>query len=192
MLHRIGQFAEAAGDLLDARARLALRDLEETGKRVALRAAGGVLVVAGGATMLGAAGVALGEAIGLVGALATLGGVIALAGVVVLVLEARGAAPRPSREQLELETRRCTQALRAAFSPTLPPARPGASSDPGAAATALVREIAARPALVCGAGFAILAVLGPVRTLRLIGKLAAMAGVAASMSKALHDRRARR
>lgn len=191
MLERLGTITEAATGILEAKAQLAIRDLERVGARTGAYIAGGTVMALGACIVLAGIAVLLADLVGAGPALLIVG-VLALVGGFVMV---RSFSPtrdtgksRPSREELELQVQQNLEALRAATAP--PPApcdEPAKGGMPSA--EEFIGAVKQNPQVLASAAFAALSILGPARSLKILGTTATAAGVAASIGKAVKNLR---
>jgi hypothetical protein len=196
---RLGLIVERGTDLLEAEGRLALRSAERAAATAAATAAayiGLALVGAAGLlALLAAAAVGLAEVIGTAWSLAAVGGaclVIMCIGIVIVRALLR---PPPAEtrtfEQLKAEADYQESAFKEAIRGDAEPAPAvsanGASPSQGSGLRAAAESFLSTPTAVAGAVFAAVSILGPVRTVRLLTKGAAAAGLAATLTSSVRD-----
>ena len=191
MLERIGRMADAAIGLAQARAGLIVRDVEAVGVALAGYVCAGALVALGALCLMAALATALARPLGWAGALGVVGGLMLVIGLAVLAtLRSRSEAEARARQDLEAEAQRNVEVLKAAGGPDpqkgghAPGHAPANAPAPGIRG-ALLQTLTSNPALVASSAFAVLSVLGPRRSLRMLGTAASGAGIAASLLKTL-------
>lgn len=199
MLDRLSRVFAGGGGLLRAESQLAALALKRAlGAAVAFAIAGVLAAVA--LLTLGVAGVVIlaGE-VGWPIAAAIVGGALLALSIIVLVAGRMAMSKRAPAdpERLEREADRCKQEMRDAVTPDDPePDAPGASPGIGGGTVpksmnelkdAATTFISKHPVETASAAFAVLALVGPFRTLRLLGRGAALAGLVGSIASNLGD-----
>ncbi len=189
MFDRLIMAAEAGADAIAARSQLAGRRLERLAMASAGYVAAGLLLGAALVGLLGALYLGLAPAIGPAGALALVSALAAVVGVA-LWLGSRRLAESGRERVSEFELRQraveATAALEDAISSDA-----DAEGDGGGASVidGLVRAAMANPKLVGSAGFAVVSLLGPGTTMKLIARAAAAGGALLSMAEAVSESR---
>ncbi len=189
MLERIGRMVDAAIGLAQARASLIVRDLEGAGAAAAGYLAAGIIAAMGLLVLLAGLAAALARPLGWPGALGVVGGLMLVCGIGLFAgLRSRNETARRLRREIELEAEQSAEVLRAAGGPDPDKASPahGPSLAPSTSGIreAIIQTLTSNPQLVASTAFAVLSVLGPKRSLRILGTAASGAGVAASLLKA--------
>ncbi len=184
MLEYLGRMIDAASALLQARAALIICDLREAGRIAAAKAVGIVVAVVGSMLLTAAAAIVLAERVGWAASLAILGGVLVIAGVVVLVVfKSNARSLEAKRAAAEREVERTTELLKSSGNPQPGPA-PAAGEPSKSAASGFVESLLHDGELLASGLFAVGAILGPMRSIRVISALASGAGIVASAAKA--------
>lgn len=187
MLRRLAQLALGGGGLVRAEAEIASAGLRRSLMRAALAffaiyiaLIGGLAVIAGGAILLA-------REAGWPVALAATGALLVVLGVIALMLIRRGLAkaidPDSKAKEARVKAAQAKQSIRDAANPASAlrdDDTPGEAPDLGDLAASAAHFISKHPAGVAGAAFAVLSVVGPFRTLRLLGRAAAVASLAVS------------
>lgn len=169
-------------DLIEAKARLFARDLEQTGKMAA------ALAIALGIAILGFLALASGvmvwasQILGAASALSLLGGVLLLSAalIVVAVRWRVGITPRPTRAELQ---RAADEARERLAHPSA--GEGGSTSNLTDVASTVIKNVAANPGAAAGGVFALVSLLGPKRVLRVVGGLSAVIGFLISLLRAV-------
>lgn len=191
MMQRLIHIIDAALGLLGAQAQLLLRDLEQAAASALARLGAFVLIGVGAMVLCASLLVTLEGLYGWPAALLIVGGGITLVGVIIIIATRGGrssGAARRSGEELAEAAASKAEALRSL-------AGQDDGESPGEAAQAAVigvvddavKAVAKNPQIIVSGAFALLAVLGPGRALRMVGKAAAAAGFAASVARTMHS-----
>ncbi len=194
MLDRIAKLVTGGGGLLRAEAQLAAHALKRVLVVTAFMALAMVLATVALVVLAVAGVVMLADAIGWAPAAATVSGgilFVSLAAVFVGKLMMPSAL-NDSSEQAQQEARQHKRQVREAVDsqPDGPPARGAAPSDgpqSGDWKDRAARFVADHPIEVASGAFAVLAVVGPFRALRLASRGAAIAGVVSSLMQHARD-----
>lgn len=184
MLERLHKLLAGAGDLFRAEAEVALLSLRRALLASMLVMLGAVLLAVA-VLILGVAGTALlAQRIGWAGAGAIVSGVVLIVSVALLTIGRTVLAGTPKRS-LD-EARDAADRSRGELQNAVTPGDTEGDPSPGADDTedeteglteAATRYVLEHPAQVAGATFAVLAIVGPFRTLRLLGRGAAAASL---------------
>lgn len=188
MFERVETVAHSGADLIDAKARLAIRRLEAVGVKVALQIAISLIAAAGVLTLVAALSIwvsrNLGPAVGV-----GVGGLVLLMIAAAIHLAARSKeAPRPSVSDLERDAIIAKQAFKESFKPKPDPtASPKATADepPWASVLRALQPALSNPGVLIGVAAAALSIFGPVRLVRTVGRLVAAAGMASTLTGTL-------
>lgn len=191
MLQRVTQLIDSTSGLLEVQAQLVLRRVEQAASSFLLRVASGAVIALGAIAVLAAITIVIARALGTPEALAIVGGFVLIAGAVMLWMgrarTATDSSPRLSDAELKLESQRRLREIHDLATPGSgdDDARP--ANDGGLFSSPLLKSILQRPDTLAGAAFAVVGLLGPGQTLRLLGKVASLITIATSVVKAVQD-----
>jgi hypothetical protein len=190
MMESVESLLRGGGRALRGELELAAAGLRRSLAAAGLVALAGCAAVAGGVGLLVALAVVLAREVGPAGGIAIAGGSgLVVAGV--LLLAARrlgpGAMDTDGREAAEAKVEQGTEEMREAVGLNEEP-RERTTLDPARLVEKAARFAAEHPAEVAGAAFALLAVIGPGRVLRVASRTAAVASAAAAVAKVVRER----
>ncbi len=185
MIERIGHMIDAATGLVQARAALVICEVRKSIASAVGQLAGLIVGTLGVLILVAALSIVLAERVGWAGSLGIIGGAFLLIGAsVVAALRSRGRSISETEEEARRDMQRNLELLRNAGEPPRQEAAPRAagacaSESFGSKAEGLLHD----KRLLASAGFALLAILGPRRTLKSVAGLASAAGIIASAAK---------
>lgn len=188
MLERLANVAQAAGDLLEARAKLAVRDLQRAGVASAMFFGAVVLAVVSVGAALASLALALAGPVGDAAALAITAGVgLVLAAAVALAAGWRPGRARAKRrrEELVLAVQHNLEELRQALAGKNPSSKTSPRHD--SRASEIYRAFVTNPQLVASALFTVVSVAGPRRSLRMLGQVVALTGLVNSLIRTVRS-----
>jgi hypothetical protein len=190
MLRRLKLAFDAGTDLLELKAQIILRSLEQVGVVLIGYVAAGVLLALGAGTMLAAATVLLAAEIGAGLALLSVGGSVALVGAIILgVFYARSdSRTHKSRDELEQEVTIKEEQLHVAFHGE-PKPEPEEEVRTPEVPHAILNAVTKDPAMIATACFAAVSFLGLKRSMRLLAAATAAARFVQSVHGKLNSNR---
>lgn len=188
MLRRLKGMFDAGVGLLELKAQLAVRSLEQAGVVLMGYLAAGVLLALGALGLLAAAVVLLASEIGAGLALLVVAGGVALIGCIVLaVLIARNTSSRKSRDELEREVTWKQQEFEEAVHGHAEEPKHEHAGPSSALPNALLQALTKDPALIATAGFTVVSFLGLKRTVRLLSAAITTAKLVHSVQSKMQD-----
>ena len=174
MMQRIKRVFEAGTDLLELRAQVLLRSLEQVGMAIVGYFSAAVLALIGAGVLLAGGTVLLAEYVGAAFALLIVGGALVLiGGIIFAVLHEGGGKRHRSKDELLEDIEFKKNELQAAFrGETEEAAEPERHAG---VQQAIMQSLTKDPALIATACFAVISFLGLKRSMRLLGAATAAA-----------------